>query len=78
MFARSHVDVKLDPTDADFVDAIHTDSNMFGLSATAGHIDFYPNGGGNQGCRNILGGKRSTFGGNRVVVGWEMEWREGE
>ena len=73
MFARYHVDVRLDPTDADFVDAIHTDSNMFGLSATAGHIDFYPNGGADQGCRNILDGKGPTVGGSRVVVGREKE-----
>jgi len=41
---------RLDPTDANFVDVIH--SNMghlfkgdFGTPLSAGHADFYPNGG---------------------------------
>ncbi|XP_054152605.1 pancreatic triacylglycerol lipase-like [Oppia nitens] len=49
--------VKLDPTDAIFVDAIHTNANPlitdFGLGNydTLGHLDFYPNGGNHQpGC----------------------------
>ncbi|XP_052058992.1 pancreatic lipase-related protein 2-like [Mytilus californianus] len=48
--------VRLDPTDADFVDVIHTDgSNILSLGMGAaqamGHVDFYPNGGSDQpGC----------------------------
>ncbi|XP_054152604.1 pancreatic triacylglycerol lipase-like [Oppia nitens] len=49
--------VKLDPTDAKFVDAIHSDANPsnvdsgYGNYDTSGHLDFYPNGGYNQpGC----------------------------
>ncbi|XP_070288301.1 pancreatic triacylglycerol lipase-like [Myotis yumanensis] len=54
--------VRLDPSDAQFVDVIHTDAapiipNMgFGMSQTAGHLDFFPNGGKDMpGCqKNIL------------------------
>jgi len=41
--------VKLDPSDAKFVDAIHSDRRelLFGLGTveTTGHVAFYPNGG---------------------------------
>lgn len=41
--------VRLDRTDAEFVDVIHTDSKSIlqlglGMSQAIGHIDFYPNG----------------------------------
>ena len=45
---------RLDMTDADFVDVIHTDSRSFipffglGTLQAVGHVDFYPNGGKNQ------------------------------
>jgi len=40
----------LNPSCADLVDVIHTDS-LLGLFTAVGHIDFYPNGGHNQpGC----------------------------
>ncbi|XP_004448089.1 pancreatic triacylglycerol lipase [Dasypus novemcinctus] len=54
--------VRLDPSDAMFVDVIHTDAapvvpNLgFGMSQTAGHLDFFPNGGEHMpGCKkNII------------------------
>ncbi|XP_048864755.1 inactive pancreatic lipase-related protein 1-like [Brienomyrus brachyistius] len=54
--------VRLDPSDAKFVDTIHTDSLPmipylgFGMAQAVGHLDFYPNGGKQMpGCdKNIL------------------------
>uniref|UniRef100_A0A2K5LJR0 Triacylglycerol lipase n=1 Tax=Cercocebus atys TaxID=9531 RepID=A0A2K5LJR0_CERAT len=54
--------VRLDPSDAQFVDVIHTDGapivpNLgFGMSQVVGHLDFFPNGGVEMpGCqKNIL------------------------
>lgn len=40
--------MRLDPTDADFVDVIHTAAGTFGHFANLGHVDFYPNGGVKQ------------------------------
>lgn len=54
-FTAEHVDVRLDPSDADFVDIIHTDMDFLGLTTQSGHIDFYPNGGLDQrGCRQDI------------------------
>ncbi|XP_052569236.1 pancreatic lipase-related protein 2 [Peromyscus californicus insignis] len=55
-------EVRLDPSDAMFVDVIHTDSAPivpylgFGMSQKSGHLDFFPNGGKEMpGCqKNIL------------------------
>ncbi|KAJ8889279.1 hypothetical protein PR048_008777 [Dryococelus australis] len=55
-FSGTLPEVRLDPTDADFVDVIHSDISKFitggfGMGEPTGHVDFYPNGGEDQpGC----------------------------
>uniref|UniRef100_A0A8B9FIU8 Triacylglycerol lipase n=1 Tax=Amazona collaria TaxID=241587 RepID=A0A8B9FIU8_9PSIT len=50
-FQGTPIEVRLDTTDAAFVDVIHTDTAPtipylgFGMSPAIGHLDFYPNGG---------------------------------
>ncbi|KAM5243672.1 pancreatic lipase-related protein 2-like [Hipposideros larvatus] len=61
-FQGTSEEVRLDPSDAMFVDVIHTDIAPivpflgFGMSQKVGHLDFYPNGGRQMpGCqKNIL------------------------
>ena len=56
LFQGMPAEVRLDHSDALFVDVIHTDSKAFmkgglGLEQPIGHVDFYPNGGKVQpGC----------------------------
>ena len=59
-FQGTDIKVRLDPSDADFVDVIHTDDSSIlslglGAAQAMGHVDFYPNGGYNQpGCPQDL------------------------
>ena len=60
-FNDQPVSGRLDSTDAQFVDVIHTDVNNawywfnMGLQQPVGHVDFYPNGGGLQtGCPTLV------------------------
>ncbi|XP_044578990.1 pancreatic lipase-related protein 2-like [Cotesia glomerata] len=57
-FENMSSDVRLDPTDAQFVDVIHTSSRGFfriGINHPCGHLDFYPNNGDDQpGCASII------------------------
>lgn len=48
-FANTEPIVRLDQTDAKYVDVIHSDiayfvNGGFGLKQKIGHVDFYPNG----------------------------------
>ncbi|XP_026275090.1 lipase member I-like isoform X1 [Frankliniella occidentalis] len=57
-FASLSPSWKLDSTDADFVDVIHTNAGVLGKVEPTGHVDFYVNGGSLQpfcmtGDRNI-------------------------
>ncbi|KFV71225.1 Pancreatic lipase-related protein 2, partial [Dryobates pubescens] len=53
-------EVRLDPSDAEFVDIIHTNAAHFpaaglGMYNTTGHLDFYPNGGTVMpGCTDLI------------------------
>uniref|UniRef100_A0A0A9XYG4 Pancreatic lipase-related protein 2 n=2 Tax=Lygus hesperus TaxID=30085 RepID=A0A0A9XYG4_LYGHE len=55
-FSQTDPVVRLDTSDAMFVDVVHTDAMPFiqgglGMDEPVGHLDFYPNGGNNQpGC----------------------------
>ncbi|KAK7100049.1 hypothetical protein V1264_023057 [Littorina saxatilis] len=58
-FSHQPTEVRLDPTDARWVDVIHTDGSPYttysgyGSLQAMGHIDFYPNGGKDQpGCHS--------------------------
>ena len=63
LFSSTHTDVRLDPSDARFVDVIHTDAKRWGIEQSCGHIDFYPNGGVNQrGCLDITTGNKLSQG----------------
>ncbi|XP_055383035.1 pancreatic triacylglycerol lipase [Condylostylus longicornis] len=60
LFSGTEPIVRLDRSDAKYVDVIHTDSNPLmsgglGMNSPIGHVDFYPNGGfDNPGCGGNL------------------------
>lgn len=55
LFANPNVNMKLDASDANFVDVIHTNMGIFGKMEPSGHVDFYVNGGYLQpACNNSM------------------------
>jgi len=64
LFSYKHPAVRLDQTDAKYVDVIHTASRFVASHEVVGHIDFFPNGGYDQpGCNKTgtLSSLISTF-----------------
>ena len=50
-FITGRTSFRLDESDAQYVDVIHTDAGVFGTTLASGHTDFWPNGGSSQpGC----------------------------
>ncbi|XP_053548960.1 inactive pancreatic lipase-related protein 1-like [Bombina bombina] len=66
-FQGTPIEVRIDPSDAAFVDIIHTDVAPlipflgFGMKQTVGHVDFYPNGG-----KDMSGCDKSIF--SRIIA----------
>lgn len=62
MFTGQPPEERLDPTDAQFVDVLHTDIDALGFRQGLGHIDFYANGGTDQpGCPKTIFSGGSYF-----------------
>lgn len=60
-FATNSPSQKLDATDADFVEVIHTNAGNFGKIETLGHFDYYINGGLSQPACNEHKSEYSTL-----------------
>ncbi|XP_076345892.1 pancreatic triacylglycerol lipase-like [Tachypleus tridentatus] len=67
LFEGYEAKVRLDPTDAKFVDVIHSNGDSmirggFGAYESMGHVDFFPNGGKfQQGCSGVFIGALSDI-----------------
>nr|XP_009666973.1 PREDICTED: pancreatic lipase-related protein 2-like [Struthio camelus australis] len=79
LFQYTPTMVRLDPSDAKFVDIIHTHAgHLFfdfapGILQTCGHLDFYPNGGRKMpGCKE-LHATPATRNINDLMRGWRKE-----
>lgn len=67
LFEKEHKDARLDESDANFVDVIHSNGEQLFLGGLGswhpmGDVDFYPNGGRMQsGCQNLFVGAVSDI-----------------
>ncbi|XP_060807404.1 pancreatic lipase-related protein 2-like [Amyelois transitella] len=52
-FAQAEPELRLQASDADFVDVIHTNAGVMGIDEQVGHVDYYPNGGSSQPNCNV-------------------------
>lgn len=58
LISSKDINFSLTPSDADYVQVIHTNAGTLGMRDAVGHADFYPNGGSRQpGCGlDLVGG----------------------
>lgn len=62
LFDLNDPTTRLDSTDADYVEVIHTDGAALGIGNPIGHADFFPNGGITQpGCATSICNHRRAF-----------------
>lgn len=47
-FSHEDKNLRLAASDAEFVDVIHTNAGVYGMTSPVGHVDFFPNGGAQQ------------------------------
>lgn len=67
-YLLSGPNMRLDPSDAQFVDVIHSAAGSFGHFLNLGHVDFYPNGGVVQpNCTIISLQERESCGHGRAL-----------
>ncbi|XP_076307607.1 pancreatic triacylglycerol lipase-like [Tachypleus tridentatus] len=81
-FQKTDPKVHLDPSDAEFVDVIHTNDERIVVNGRVidklepiGHVDFYPNGGRKpHGCSNTIGESHSSghYGDCDVIPSWQL------